>query len=60
MAGIYDNHQVECDLCEDEYDHRLEGATTECGACVCESCCDSGAVRYHHTDDECFVYLNDD
>ena len=56
----YDNHQVTCDLCDDDFDSRLEGATTECGTVVCESCCDSGEVRFHHTDDECFVYLNDD
>ena len=55
----YDNHQVTCDLCDESFDYRLEGATTECSAIVCQACCDDGAVRFHHTDDECFAYLVD-
>ena len=58
MSGIYDNHQVDCDLCGDEYDHRLEGATTECGTCCCEACC-VDSVEWVHTDDEVFAYLKD-
>lgn len=56
--GLYETHQVDCDLCGDEYDHRLEGATTECGKCLCEACCDE-STRWVHTDDEAFCYLID-
>jgi hypothetical protein len=54
----YSNHQVECDLCDDTFDIRLEGATTECGTCCCEACCEE-SVEFVHTDDEVFAYLTD-
>jgi len=55
----YSNHQTICDLCEESYDIRLEGANTECGACVCGACADQH-VTYHHIGDECFTYLNEE
>ena len=55
----FDNHQVDCDLCEDtSFDIRLEGATTECGHAVCEACCED-SVEFVHTEDEVFAYLID-
>lgn len=53
------NHINACDLCDDLYDIRLEGANTECGTCVCESCADNH-VTYRHVGDECFTYLNEE
>jgi hypothetical protein len=48
-----------CDLCDALYDIRLEGANTECGACVCGACADQH-VTYRHIGDECFTYLNEE
>lgn len=42
----YSNHQQACDLCDETFDVRLEGTTTECGTVVCETCCDEGAVYW--------------
>ena len=53
----YNNHQVTCDLCDESFDYRLDGTTTECGLIVCGPCCDDGAVRFHHTDNDVFAYL---
>jgi len=53
------NHVNACDLCEGLYDIRLEGANTECGAFVCESCADNH-VTFRHVGDECFTYLNEE
>ena len=55
----YSNHQVDCDLCGDSYDIRLEGANTECGAFVCGACADEH-VTFRHIGDECFTYLNEE
>lgn len=54
----YDNHQVDCDLCDETFDIRLEGATTECSHIVCEVCCEE-SVEWVHTDDEVFAYLTE-
>jgi hypothetical protein len=53
------NHVNACDLCDNPYDIRLEGANTECGACVCGACADNH-VTYRHVGDECFTYLNEE
>jgi hypothetical protein len=53
------NHVNACDLCEGLYDIRLEGANTECGACVCGACADNH-VTFRHVGDECFTYLNEE
>ena len=50
------DHINACDLCDELYDIRLEGANTECGTCVCEACADKH-VTYRHVGDECFSYL---
>ena len=47
-----------CDLCDDPFDYNLEGATTECGHVVCESCCED-RVEWVHTDDDVFAYLTE-
>lgn len=47
-----------CDLCDEPFHYEDEGATTECGHVVCESCC-SDRVEFVHTDDEFFAYLTD-
>ena len=51
-------HVTECDLCNDSFDLRLDGATTECGHVVCEACCEE-SVEFVHTDDEVFAYLTE-
>ena len=48
-----------CDLCDNLYHIRLEGANTECGLFVCGSCADQH-VTFHHIGDECFTYLNEE
>lgn len=53
----YANHQVDCDLCDESFDYRLDGTTTECGLIVCQACCDEGLVTFHHTEDDCYAYL---
>ena len=50
------DHINACDLCDELYDIRLEGANAECGTCVCEACADKHVI-YRHVGDECFSYL---
>ena len=57
MNSSYANHQVNCDLCDESFDYRIDGTTTECSLFVCQTCCDDGAVRFHWTDNDVFAYL---
>jgi hypothetical protein len=54
----YQEQQTSCDLCNVEYNHHKEGLTTECGTSCCDSCSED-YVKFIHTGDEVFAFLED-
>jgi hypothetical protein len=55
---IYQEQQTSCDLCAAKYNHYKEGLTTECGTSCCDSCSEN-YVKFIHTGDEVFAFLDD-